>query len=89
MLALGIVSTHVHVIVRSHPRTDLPRLLQRLKGTTATLGSRETRARLRWAKGYNIESVGMRALPIATAYVRGQSSHHPDQAIEGWDRQAQ
>ena len=32
ILEIGMVATHVHVLIRLHPTTELPRLLQRLKG---------------------------------------------------------
>ncbi len=40
MLHLGILQTHVHLLVRMHPTTQLPRLLQRLKGASAVLAGR-------------------------------------------------
>lgn len=36
ILELGIVTTHLHLLVRLHPSTVIPRLLQRMKGGTAT-----------------------------------------------------
>ena len=37
ILELGIVATHLHLLLRLHPSTQLPRLLQRMKGGTAAL----------------------------------------------------
>ncbi len=84
VLELGIVSTHVHLVTRVHPCTILTRLVQRLKGSTATLANRELGTRLRWAKGYSVESVSVRAIWDVRMYVRNQPAHHPDQAIVGW-----
>lgn len=84
MMELGMVSTHLHLLLRVHPCTVLTRLVQRAKGGAATLANRELGTRLRWAKGYNVESVSVRALRDVQMYVRNQASHHPDQAIPGW-----
>ncbi len=85
--ALGIVQTHVHLLLQLHPTTSISRLLQRLKGGSATLANREGHATtrpLRWAKGYNVESVSPKALGAARAYVCDQARHHPKEAIAGW-----
>jgi len=84
ILGMGIVETHIHIAIRIHPATSLPRLLQRLKGASASLHRRQFDRPLRWAKGYNVDSVGSRALPILLDYVTTQHLHHPDQAIAGW-----
>jgi REP element-mobilizing transposase RayT len=86
--ALGIVRTHVHLLLQLHPTTSISRLMQRLKGGSSVLANREGHAGtrpLRWAKGYDIESVSPRALGAARAYVLGQARHHPEEAISGWD----
>jgi REP element-mobilizing transposase RayT len=86
VLALGIVMTHVHVLLRVDPATVIPRLVQRLKGGTAVIAAREGHSPpghpLRWARGYNVESVGSRALPQVREYVDGQARRHPDEAID-------
>ena len=35
LLAIGMVQTHVHTLIRAHPSTMLPRVLQRAKGYSA------------------------------------------------------
>ena len=88
MWAIGMVSTHVHLLLRIGPATDLSRLVQRFKGGSATLamqqsiGSREVR--LRWAKGYNVESISPRAVASVIEYIKAQSRRHPSEAIGGW-----
>src|SRR6266700_2377860 len=66
VLELGMVSTHLHLLVRVHPTTVVPRLLQRWKGGSAVVAGKERRSidghDLRWAKGYSIHSVGQRQL---------------------------
>jgi putative transposase len=86
--ALGVVRTHVHLLLQLHPTTSISKLMQRLKGGSSVLANREghTGARpLRWAKGYDIESVSPKAFAAVRAYVLGQAQHHPDEAIPGWD----
>src|SRR5690349_7735121 len=88
ILAMGIVQTHVHLLAKLHPTTDITRLMQRLKGGSSVLANREghvTGKPLRWAKGYNIESVSPRALAVARRYVIGQATKHPEEAIPGWN----
>jgi len=84
-----MVRTHVHLLVRIHPTTNVSRLLQRLKGGSAAIAGKEHRAAagvpLKWDKGYSIHSVGMRDLVAVRAYLRAQPLHHPDQAITGWE----
>jgi putative transposase len=85
--ALGIVQTHIHLLLQLHPTTSIPRLMQRLKGGSSVLANREGHARqypLRWTRGYNIVSVSPRALPAVRAYVLGQARHHANEAIPGW-----
>lgn len=88
LLGFGMVSTHVHLLIRLHPRTSISRLVQRLKGGSACVANREGHARqlrpLRWAKGYTIESVGWRSVERVRAYVTRQPLQHPDEAISGW-----
>jgi len=85
LLELGMVQTHVHAIARLHPSTQIPKLLQRLKGGSSNaagkLGLPKSGKSLKWDRGYNIESVSPRNLHIARMYVRNQPSHHPDEAI--------
>src|SRR2546425_9163074 len=88
LLEVGMVRTHVHLLLRYHPVTNLTRLLQRLKGASSAVGNRErhssTGILLRWSKGYSIESVSRRALSEARSYVRDQALQHPAAAIPDW-----
>ena len=80
ILDLGILQTHVHLLVRMHPTTQLPKLLQRLKGARAVLAGRrglpENGRTLRWAKGYAVSAVSQ--------YIRNQHRQHPAEVIPGW-----
>jgi putative transposase len=87
VLELGIVATHVHALIRLHPTTQIPRLLQRLKGSTSSNLRRLPVGVTRqtgWERGYNLQSVSERALEVVGAYVRDQPNHHPSDAIQGW-----
>lgn len=88
ILEIGMVATHVHLLVRVHPTTHLPRLLQRLKGGSSVIAGRERRAArgkdLKWAKGYSIHTVGPRSLELVRDYLRQQPTHHPAEAIGEW-----
>jgi putative transposase len=80
----GILTNHVHTIVKLPPVIDIPRLVQGLKGASARIANRDglmPRARLRWADGYDLRSVGIRQLPSAVRYVRTQADRHPGLAI--------
>ena len=91
LIALGMVTTHVHLLLRLKPETNIPRLVQRLKGGSAMIANREGHAanghELRWAKGYNLESVSPAAISDVVSYLGRQSERHPDQAITGWPSQ--
>ena len=88
VLALGVVQTHVHVLLRIHPLTSISRLIKRMKGGSSAVATREGHddplAPLRWARGYSVSSVSERALAIVAEYVNGQLEHHPRDRIAGW-----
>ena len=88
ILEIGMVATHVHLLVRVDPTTSISRLLQRLKGGSSAVADKErhsTNGRsLKWTKGYSIESVSPRALEAVRQYLRQQSIHHAQEAIPGW-----
>ena len=88
ILEIGMVRTHVHLLVRLHPTTRLDRLLQRLKGGSAAIAGKERHSteghQLRCAKGYSIHSVSARSVAVVREYLRAQPTHHPDAVIPGW-----
>ncbi len=82
-----MVATHVHLLVRVHPTTALSRLVQSLKGGSATVANRALPAGpapLRWAQGYSVSSVGTRSLDDVRAYLRAQPDRHPAERIPHW-----
>jgi len=88
ILEIGLVQTHVHVLLRIHPTASIPRLVQRLKGASSAVAAQRGYAPggllLRWSKGYSIQSVSHRGLDTVRLYLRQQPHHHPDEAIAGW-----
>src|SRR5207247_847208 len=61
LLASGVVADHVHVVLQLPPVTNIPRLIQGLKGASARLANRDglmPRAPLRWAAGYDLRWSG-------------------------------
>ena len=87
VLEIGMVATHVHLLLRIHPTTVVSRLVQSLKGGSATVANRELPpgpAPLRWAAGYSASSVSARVLDNVRDYLRAQPLHHPDERIAGW-----
>jgi REP element-mobilizing transposase RayT len=89
VLELGMVSTHVHLLIRAHPMTAIPRLMQRLKGASSAIAGKElllpTEHQLRWAQGYTIQSVSRDAVDTVREYVRNQAMRHPHEVIAGWE----
>ena len=84
LLAAGFVADHVHVVVQLSAINNIPRLVQGLKGASARLVNREglmPRARLRWAEGYDLRSVGVRQLGTVINYVSNRASRHPERAV--------
>jgi len=81
---LAILKTHVHMIVRTPPRIDLPRLVQFLKGGSSYAASRQPGnvLGLRWAPEYSATTVGPRQLDVVKRYLQEQSIHHPGEEIE-------
>jgi putative transposase len=89
LVAAGVASDHVHVLVRLAPTTCLATLVQRLKGASshAINERRWAPERLRWQEGYWAESFSPSALLPLEAYVRGQRLHHDDaHHAEDWLR---
>jgi len=88
ILEIGMVRTHLHLLVRIRPTTDVSRLLQRLKGGSAAIAGKEHHSTeggcLRWAKGYSIFSVSWRRLAAVREYLRAQPVRHPEAVIPGW-----
>jgi len=83
IVELAMLKTHVHMVVRTPPRIDLPRLVQFFKGGSSYAASRQPDnvLGLRWAPEYSATTVGPRQLETVRQYLRNQPNHHPGEAI--------
>src|SRR5881396_1453220 len=84
VIEIGIVRNHVHLVLELPSRVDVPRLVQGLKGASARIANRDgvmPRAKLQWATGYDLRSLGIRDVRRAITYVRNQDQRHPDMAL--------
>jgi len=80
---VAILRTHVHMLVRTPARLDLPRLVQFFKGGSSHAASRlpGNVLGLRWAPEYSATSVGPRQLETVRQYLRDQTNHHQDEEV--------
>jgi putative transposase len=88
ILEIGMVQTHVHLLARLHPTVAVSTLVKRLKGASSAVATKEGlggEERLYWAKGYSVTSVSGRGLDSVRVYLRSQATHHPHEAIVGWE----
>ena len=88
VLHVGLVSTHLHVLIRAHPACSLPRLVMRWKSLSALLIRRqeigaEVRP-LRWAGGYSLTTVCPGHVDTIRRYLDDQPNHHPMDVIVGF-----
>ena len=83
IVELAMLQTHVHMVIRTPPRLDLPRLVQFFKGGSSYAASRQPNNTLglRWASEYPATTVGPKQLETVRSYLRGQELHHPAEAI--------
>ena len=84
VVGLAILQTHVHMLVRTPARIDLPRLVQFFKGGSSYAASRlpGNILGLRWAREYSATTVGPNQLAAVKHYIAGQAEHHPGEAID-------
>ncbi|SRR6266516_4145776 len=87
IVALAILRTHVHMLLRTSPRIDLPRLTQFFKGGSSYAASRlpGNILVLRWAKEYSATTVGPRQLETVIRYIASQVKRHPGEAVDDAD----
>ncbi len=84
VLALGIVSDHLHFVLEIPGEFNVSKMVQSMKGASARVANRDPEVSLtglRWARGYDFRSVSPRALRRAIAYVNEQDSRHPESRI--------
>jgi REP element-mobilizing transposase RayT len=89
VLAVGMVQTHIHVLLELHPTASIASVVKRLKGASSAMARREGHGpggrQLRWAKGYAAHTVSARELELVRRYLESQGAHHPAEAIVGWE----
>src|ERR1041385_1530774 len=85
IVTLAILQTHVHMLIRTVPRIDLPRLVQFLKGGSSYAASRlpGNTLGLRWAPEYSATTVGPKQLADVIRYIEKQPQRHPGEAVAG------
>ncbi len=83
IVSLGFLQTHAHVLIRTGPRYDIPRLVQLLKGGSSYAASRQPGnvLGLRWNREYSVTTVSPKLVPQAVAYIESQDGRHPSEAI--------
>ena len=83
IVSLAFLQTHAHLLIRTGPRYDLPRLVQLLKGGSSYAASRQPGnvLGLRWNREYSATSVSPKLVPQAVAYIESQDDRHPSEAI--------
>ncbi|HXE56972.1 MAG TPA: transposase [Gemmatimonadales bacterium] len=74
VLQVGMVSTHLHLLIAGHPATQWPRLVQLLKGGSAAFANRTPELQrappLRWQPGYTLETVSPSLVERTRHYLR-------------------
>ncbi|PYO66236.1 MAG: IS200/IS605 family transposase [Gemmatimonadetes bacterium] len=90
VVTLAILRTHVHMLLRTVPRIDLPRLVQYFKGGSSYAASRlpGNVLGLRWAPEYSATTVGPKQLADVIRYIEEQGKRHPGGAVEDSVRDA-
>src|SRR5438128_1285065 len=83
VVQLAILQTHVHIVVRTPPQFDLPKLVQGLKGGSSYAASRQPGnvLGLRWAHQYSATTVSPRQLATVRDYLQRQNRHHPGEGV--------
>jgi REP element-mobilizing transposase RayT len=83
ILALSLLRTHVHLLLRSGPTVDLSKIVRLLKGGSSFAASRQPDnvLGLRWNKEYSVTTVSPRMLSKALEYLRHQDQRHPSEPI--------
>src|SRR5438445_13146951 len=83
IVELALLKTHVHMLIRTPSRIDLPRLVQFFKGASSFAASRlsDNVLGLRRPPEYSSTSVGRRQLDPGRQHLRDQPNHEPDEAI--------
>ena len=84
MVAVAFLRTHVHLVIRTEARFDLPYLMQIIKGGSSYAASRAigNRVGLRWERQYSVTTVSPKSLPQVLRYLADQDRHHPGEKVQ-------
>jgi putative transposase len=88
VIAIGVASDHVHVLVRYPPTLAIAPLVGRLKSASSRAWNQGSprAARLDWQTGYWAESVSPSHAPQLVRYFEAQRPHHAQQRThEPWE----
>src|SRR5207244_12311144 len=79
IVCLGFLQTHAHLLIRTGPRFDLPRLVQLLKGGISYAASRQPGKvlGLRWSREDSLMIVCPKLRAQAVAYIESHDGAHP------------
>jgi len=83
LVAVAFLRTHVHLVIRTEARFDLPNLMQLIKGGSSYAASRApgNTVGLRWDRQYSVTTVSPKSLPNVLQYLADQNKHHPGEAV--------
>ncbi len=83
IVALAILQTHVHLLIRTRPQVDLSSLVQELKGGSSHAANRlpGNVLGLRWASEYSATTVTPRQVETVSRYIRSQEERHPGEGV--------
>lgn len=78
IVELAVIPDHVHAVIHTTAKPDIPKLLQRLKGASSRMVNRgrPPRRHLRWQPGYHITSLSRYNLHYVQAYLNRQAEKH-------------
>ena len=77
-VAINGMPDHVHLLIKSGAKLDLPTLMKQVKGVTSTILNDMTlhAENFRWQEGYFAASVTPSHAPKIIAYIQNQKEHH-------------
>jgi REP element-mobilizing transposase RayT len=77
--AIELLSDHLHVVVSYAPDTTVSAFIREAKSESARRVNKLAKAgRLRWCRGYYVNSLSRSHVRAARVYVARQRTHHPD-----------
>jgi len=78
VIALGGIEDHVHLLAHVPITTDLPALVQRMKGVSSRVINQEARPEtpFKWQGSYSAFSVSSWDVPKIKGYIHNQEEYH-------------